>query len=129
MYCTYAIHALYIHYTCSVHVLYMCYTCAIHVLRVHVCVHYVIILLYYSREVPAGSHVLANALEAVIGSIYIDSGIESCKTVLAGLLFPEQASQLLFYYLFFILPLGSSSDMVESIQGSATGKASHMTLV
>ena len=80
----------------------MCYTCVIHVLHVHVhvCVHYVVILLYYSREVLTSSHVLANALEAVIGSIYIDSGIESCKTVLAGLLFPEQASQLSFLLFF-----------------------------
>ena len=102
----------YMHYTCGVHalymytVLYMCLymycTCVIHVLRVHVCIHYVIILLYYSREVPAGSHVLANALEAVIGSIYIDSGIESCKTVLAGLLFPEQASQLSYFIIYFL---------------------------
>ena len=82
----------------------MCYTCAIHVLHVHVhvCVHYVIILLYYSKEVPTSSHVLANALEAVIGSIYIDSGIESCKTVLAGLLFPEQASQLSYFIIYFL---------------------------
>lgn len=103
MYCTCAIHVVYMQTmqcTCAIHVLYMCYICAIHVLRVHVCVHYVIILLYYSREVPTSSHVLANALEAVIGSIYIDSGIESCKTVLAGLLFPEQASQLSFLLFF-----------------------------
>lgn len=36
------------------------------------------------------SHVLANALEAIIGAIYLDGGLEESKNVVAKLLFPEE---------------------------------------
>lgn len=36
------------------------------------------------------SHVLANALEAIIGAIYLDGGLEESKKVVAKLLFPEE---------------------------------------
>ena len=36
------------------------------------------------------THVAANALEAVIGAIYLDGGMETADNVLAHLLFPEK---------------------------------------
>lgn len=36
------------------------------------------------------SHVLANALEAIIGAIYLDGGLDESKKVVAKLLFPEE---------------------------------------
>lgn len=35
------------------------------------------------------AHTSANALEAVIGAVYLDGGLETSDTVSANLLFPE----------------------------------------
>ena len=38
------------------------------------------------------SRIAANTLEAVIGAVYLDSGLETCDAVTAGLFFPEAVS-------------------------------------
>ena len=38
------------------------------------------------------SRIAANTLEAVIGAVYLDSGLETCDTVTACLFFPETVS-------------------------------------
>ena len=38
------------------------------------------------------AHFAANALEAVVGAVYIDGGLESSDKVTAALLFPEHVS-------------------------------------
>lgn len=48
-------------------------------------------------EIEERIHIRANALEAVIGAVYLDGGLDQVKEVLARLYFPEKVNRLCNY--------------------------------